>query len=78
MILPPMHLLVNKWITQLIASATEQMMMKEKDERIRKTRELLTYIRTLKMYGWELLFSSWLMDTRSLEVKHLAMRTCLL
>ncbi|BAT91542.1 hypothetical protein VIGAN_07014500 [Vigna angularis var. angularis] len=64
---------VNKWIAQLIASATEQM-MKEKDERIRKTGELLTYIRTLKMYGWELLFSSWLMDTRSLEVKHLATR----
>ncbi|KAG5115089.1 hypothetical protein JHK82_038358 [Glycine max] len=49
-------------------------MMKEKDERIRRTGELLTYIRTLKMYGWELLFSSWLMDTRSLEVKHLATR----
>jgi len=26
------------------------------------------------MYGWELLFSSWLMATRSLEVKHLAVR----
>ncbi|XP_027340067.1 ABC transporter C family member 13 isoform X3 [Abrus precatorius] len=64
---------VNKWISKLIASATEQM-MKEKDERIRRTGELLTYIRTLKMYGWELLFSSWLMDTRSLEVKHLATR----
>ncbi|QCE08894.1 ATP-binding cassette [Vigna unguiculata] len=64
---------VNKWIAQLIARATEQM-MKEKDERIRKTGELLTSIRTLKMYGWELLFSSWLMDTRSLEVKHLATR----
>ncbi|XP_027928770.1 ABC transporter C family member 13 isoform X1 [Vigna unguiculata] len=64
---------VNKWIAQLIARATEQM-MKEKDERIRKTGEILTYIRTLKMYGWELLFSSWLMDTRSLEVKHLATR----
>ncbi|KAL9323166.1 hypothetical protein ACSQ67_011219 [Phaseolus vulgaris] len=64
---------VNKWIAQLIARATEQM-MKEKDERIRKTGELLTYIRTLKMYGWELLFSSWLMNTRSLEVKHLATR----
>ncbi|KAK7270617.1 hypothetical protein RJT34_25919 [Clitoria ternatea] len=64
---------VNKWIAKLIARATEQM-MKEKDERIRKTGELLTYIRTLKMYGWELLFSSWLMDTRSLEVKHLATR----
>ncbi|XP_058780377.1 ABC transporter C family member 13 isoform X1 [Vicia villosa] len=64
---------VNKWISTLIARATEQM-MKEKDERIRRTGELLTYIRTLKMYGWELLFSSWLMETRSLEVKHLATR----
>ncbi|KAL2332527.1 hypothetical protein Fmac_020108 [Flemingia macrophylla] len=64
---------VNKWISTMIASATEQM-MKEKDERIRRTGELLTYIRTLKMYGWELLFSSWLMDTRFLEVKHLATR----
>ncbi|KAJ1428488.1 P-loop containing nucleoside triphosphate hydrolase [Sesbania bispinosa] len=64
---------VNKWISTLIASATEQM-MKEKDERIRRTGELLAYIRTLKMYGWELLFSSWLMETRSLEVKHLATR----
>lgn len=40
--------------------------------RIRRTAELLTYIRTLKMYGWELLFASWLMKTRSLEVKHLS------
>lgn len=40
--------------------------------RIRKTAELLTYIRTLKMYGWELLFASWLMKTRSSEVQHLS------
>ncbi|GLT38273.1 hypothetical protein SLA2020_125310 [Shorea laevis] len=64
---------VNKWISELIASATEKM-MKQKDERIRRTGELLTNIRTLKMYGWELLFSSWLTDARSLEVKHLATR----
>lgn len=42
--------------------------------RIRRTGELLTYIRTLKMHGWELLFSSWLMETRSLEVMHLTVR----
>lgn len=42
--------------------------------RIRRTAELLTYIRTLKMYGWELLFSTWLMKTRSSEVKYLAVR----
>ncbi|XP_022714739.1 ABC transporter C family member 13 isoform X2 [Durio zibethinus] len=64
---------VNKWISELIASATEKM-MKQKDERIRRTGELLAHIRTLKMYSWEVLFSSWLMDTRSLEVKHLATR----
>ncbi|CAA0827331.1 multidrug resistance-associated protein 11 [Striga hermonthica] len=49
-------------------------MMEQKDERIRKTAELLTYIRTLKMYGWELLFASWLMKTRSSEVKYLSTR----
>ncbi|MBA0836331.1 hypothetical protein Goarm_008558 [Gossypium armourianum] len=65
--------IVNKWISELIASATEKM-MKQKDERIRRTGELLAHIRTLKMYSWESLFSSWLMDTRSLEVKHLATR----
>ncbi|KAK8584710.1 hypothetical protein V6N13_138661 [Hibiscus sabdariffa] len=64
---------VNKWISELIASATEKM-MKQKDERIRRTGEILAHIRTLKMYSWEILFSSWLMDTRSLEVKHLATR----
>ncbi|KAI9089508.1 hypothetical protein K1719_029113 [Acacia pycnantha] len=64
---------VNKWISKLIANATEKM-MKQKDERIRRTGELLTYIRTLKMHAWELLFSGWLMETRSSEVKHLATR----
>ncbi|GMY33956.1 ABC transporter C family member 13, partial [Fagus crenata] len=64
---------VNKWISKLILNATEKM-MKQKDERIRRTGELLTYIRTLKMYGWELLFSSWLMETRSSEVTHLTTR----
>ncbi|KAA8540550.1 hypothetical protein F0562_024531 [Nyssa sinensis] len=64
---------VNKWIAKLIASATKKM-MEQKDERIRRTGELLTYIRTLKMYGWELLFTSWLMETRSSEVTHLSTR----
>ncbi|XP_071734179.1 LOW QUALITY PROTEIN: ABC transporter C family member 13-like [Rutidosis leptorrhynchoides] len=64
---------VNKWIAELIASATK-IMMEQKDERVRRTGELLTYIRTLKMYGWELLFSDWLMKTRSLEVKYLSTR----
>ncbi|CAK9157465.1 unnamed protein product [Ilex paraguariensis] len=64
---------VNKWIANLIANATKNM-MEQKDERIRKTGELLTYIRTLKMYGWELLFASWLMKTRSSEVTHLSTR----
>lgn len=64
---------VNKWIANLIANATKNM-MEQKDERIRKTAELLTHIRTLKMYGWELLFASWLMKTRSSEVQHLSTR----
>ncbi|KAK4488885.1 hypothetical protein RD792_004675 [Penstemon davidsonii] len=64
---------VNKWIANLIANATKKM-MEQKDERIRKTSELLTHIRTLKMYGWELVFSHWLMKTRSSEVQHLSTR----
>ncbi|KAH9715824.1 multidrug resistance-associated protein 11 [Citrus sinensis] len=64
---------VNKWIANLIANATEKM-MKQKDERIRRTGEILTHVRTLKMYGWEQIFSSWLMETRSSEVKHLSTR----
>lgn len=64
---------VNKWISEMIASATGKM-MKQKDERIRRTGELLTYIRTLKMYGWELRFTEWLMETRSSEVTHLSRR----
>ncbi|XP_023634190.1 ABC transporter C family member 13 isoform X2 [Capsella rubella] len=64
---------VNKWISVLIASATEKM-MKLKDERIRKTGELLTNIRTLKMYGWDNWFATWLKETRANEVTHLATR----
>ncbi|KAJ4899955.1 multidrug resistance-associated protein 11 [Raphanus sativus] len=64
---------VNKWISVLIASATEKM-MKLKDERIRKTGELLTNIRTLKMYGWDNWFADWLKETRATEVTHLATR----
>ncbi|KAI3894612.1 hypothetical protein MKW92_035428 [Papaver armeniacum] len=64
---------VNKWLSTLIARATEEM-MKQKDERIRKAGELLTYIRTLKMYGWELLFADRLRVARSLEVKYLSTR----
>ncbi|CAN8325085.1 unnamed protein product [Cochlearia groenlandica] len=64
---------VNKWISVLIAAATEKM-MKLKDERIRKTGELLTNIRTLKMYGWDNWFANWLMETRAAEVTHLATR----
>ncbi|XXG51840.1 hypothetical protein AAC387_Pa03g0319 [Persea americana] len=64
---------VNKWISTLIANATEKM-MKQKDERIRRAGELLTYIRTLKMYCWELIFANRLMETRELEVKHLSTR----
>ncbi|WOK92133.1 hypothetical protein Cni_G00824 [Canna indica] len=64
---------VNKWISTLIASATEEM-MKRKDERIRSAGELLTYIRTLKMYSWEHIFTQRLMEKRQMEVKHLSTR----
>lgn len=40
--------------------------------RIRKTGELLTNIRTLKMYGWDNWFANWLKETRANEVTHLA------
>jgi ATP-binding cassette subfamily C (CFTR/MRP) protein 10 len=70
----PFFLAVNKWISVLIASATEKM-MKLKDERIRKTGELLTNIRTLKMYGWDNWFADWLKETRATEVTHLAVRS---
>ena len=40
--------------------------------RIRGAGELLTYIRTLKMYGWESLFCDRLMERREMEVKHLS------
>ncbi|XP_020268555.1 ABC transporter C family member 13 [Asparagus officinalis] len=64
---------VNKWISTLIARATEGM-MKEKDERIRGAGELLSYIRTLKMYGWESIFADRLMERREMEVKYLSTR----
>ncbi|CAM8929378.1 unnamed protein product [Rhodiola kirilowii] len=64
---------VNKWISNLIATATKEM-MKQKDGRIGRTAELLTHIRTVKMYGWELLFTNWLIKMRCLEVKHLSTR----
>ncbi|XP_073104173.1 ABC transporter C family member 13 isoform X5 [Elaeis guineensis] len=62
---------VNKWISTMIISATEKM-MKQKDERIRGAGELLTYIRTLKMYSWEHLFTERLMERRAMEVQHLS------
>ncbi|XP_038982338.1 ABC transporter C family member 13-like isoform X1 [Phoenix dactylifera] len=64
---------VNKWISTMIASATEKM-MKQKDERIRGAGELITYIRTLKMYSWEHLFTKRLMERRAMEVQHLSTR----
>ncbi|XP_031737700.1 ABC transporter C family member 13 isoform X2 [Cucumis sativus] len=64
---------VNKWISELIARATEEM-MKQKDERIRRTGEILTHIHTLKTHGWEVLFCDWLKKTRSQEVSYLSTR----
>lgn len=64
---------VNRWLSVLIARATEEM-MKHKDERIKRAGDLLMHIRTLKMYGWEALFADRLRETRSLEVKYLCTR----
>ncbi|EEC80143.1 hypothetical protein OsI_21937 [Oryza sativa Indica Group] len=66
---------VNKWISTRIAHATEEM-MKHKDERISCAGELLAHIRTVKMYSWERLFTQRLVERRELEVKHLAVFTC--
>ncbi|KAF3326222.1 ABC transporter C family member 13 [Carex littledalei] len=64
---------VNKWISTLIARATE-CMMKQKDERIRSAGELLAHIRTVKMYSWEELFTKRIVERRKMEVKHLSTR----
>ncbi|KAG6555980.1 hypothetical protein Mapa_001920 [Marchantia paleacea] len=64
---------VNKWLANLICAANE-LMMKEKDERIRRMGELLIYIRTLKMYTWEHFFVKRVLQSRDQELKHLATR----
>ncbi|KAG0475640.1 hypothetical protein HPP92_015326 [Vanilla planifolia] len=64
---------VNKWISTKIAHATEKM-LKEKDERVRRVGELLMYIRTLKMYSWEHIFTERIMERRVFEVQHLSTR----
>ncbi|KAH9303626.1 hypothetical protein KI387_008030, partial [Taxus chinensis] len=64
---------VNRWIAGKISTAN-QLMMKQKDERVRKAGELLMYIRTLKMHTWEHYFADRLKETREHEVKHLATR----
>ncbi|WVZ82232.1 hypothetical protein U9M48_029518 [Paspalum notatum var. saurae] len=64
---------INKWISTRIAGATEKM-MKQKDRRISCAGELLTNIRTVKMYSWEKLFTERLVERRESEMKHLATR----
>ncbi|XP_039119671.1 LOW QUALITY PROTEIN: ABC transporter C family member 13 [Dioscorea cayenensis subsp. rotundata] len=64
---------VNKWISTKIASATQEM-MKHKDERVRSVGEILTYVRTLKMYNWENMFTDRIMERRTKEVKQLSTR----
>ncbi|XP_078443513.1 multidrug resistance-associated protein 11 isoform X2 [Wolffia australiana] len=64
---------VNKWIASLISRATEKM-MKQKDERVRSTGEMLGFMKTLKIYAWERLFADRLLKRRCFEVKHLATR----
>ncbi|MCO5571785.1 hypothetical protein L7F22_025533 [Adiantum nelumboides] len=64
---------VNKVIATKIAGAS-QLMMKAKDERVRKLGEMLTYIRTIKMYAWEDILANRVMESRTEEVKYLAVR----
>ncbi|KAL2628814.1 hypothetical protein R1flu_013500 [Riccia fluitans] len=64
---------VNKWLANLICVANG-LMMKEKDERIRRMNELLMYIRTLKMYTWENFFVERVMQIRKQELRYLATR----
>ncbi|KAI5057619.1 hypothetical protein GOP47_0027634, partial [Adiantum capillus-veneris] len=64
---------VNKVIATRIGLAS-QLMMKAKDERVRRIGEFLTYIRTIKMYAWEDMLSNRVMESRKEEVKYLAVR----
>lgn len=64
---------VNRIIALKIATSSEKM-MKEKDERVRMMGELLQYIRTIKMYTWEHIFVSRIMETRTREMKQLAVK----
>eukprot|EP00250_Pteridium_aquilinum_P011989 c20437_g1_i1 orf=297-4817(-) len=64
---------VNKVIASKIGVASK-LMMKAKDERVRKMGEILTYIRTIKMYAWEDLISDRVMESRKEEVKYLGVR----
>lgn len=47
-------------------------------DRISCAGELLAHIRTVKMYSWDKLFTQRLNKRRELEVKHLAVCSCLL
>ncbi|KAG0556056.1 hypothetical protein KC19_11G022200 [Ceratodon purpureus] len=64
---------VNRIIALKIAESSEKM-MKEKDERVRMMGELLMCIRTVKMYTWEHIFVGRIMDTRTREMKQLAIK----
>jgi hypothetical protein len=62
---------VNRVIALKI-SASSDLMMKEKDERVRKMGELLVYMRTIKMYAWEHFFVGRILQSRNQELKQLS------
>ncbi|KAH8938123.1 hypothetical protein BDL97_16G065900 [Sphagnum fallax] len=64
---------VNRVIALKI-SASSDLMMKEKDERVRKMGELLVYMRTIKMYAWEHFFVGRILQSRNQELKQLSIR----
>ncbi|XP_024537956.1 ABC transporter C family member 13 isoform X1 [Selaginella moellendorffii] len=64
---------VNRWIAVKIGEANT-FMMAQKDERIRRTSELLTHIWTVKMYAWETFFAHKIRTVRNEEMKHLSTR----
>ncbi|KMZ74266.1 ABC transporter C family member 13, partial [Zostera marina] len=64
---------VNKWICTLIGKASKKMMA-QKDERIKSVGELLSHIRTVKMYSWEYFMANRIMEKRAKEVEHLGTR----
>ncbi|XP_033125832.1 multidrug resistance-associated protein 7-like [Anneissia japonica] len=61
---------VNKWLTVKIQGYNESM-MKQKDDRVKLMSEILSGIRVIKFYAWELSFQEKVNRLRSLELDSL-------